>query len=253
MPVVMVSSLTVKGADTTLRALELGAVDFVTKPSLDVERGIQELARELVAKVKAAAHARIRPSRAAAQAAPAMPLSRPLAPFSSASAGSTIIAIGSSTGGTEALRDVLAPLPANSPGIVVVQHMPEHFTKQFAARLDHYCEMRVKEAENGDAIVPGQILIAPGSVFHMEVARATGNRHFAELMTYLGTMIIPRTRLKTAASAPEGRLPYLERVHHEHENILEAIRRQEPEAARAAMRTHLSNSRERLRRAQPEA
>ena len=89
--------------------------------------------------------------------------------------------------------------------------------------------------------------------FHMEVARATGNRHFAELMTYLGTMIIPRTRLKTAASAPEGRLPYLERVHHEHENILEAIRRQEPEAARAAMRTHLSNSRERLRRAQPEA
>jgi DNA-binding FadR family transcriptional regulator len=89
--------------------------------------------------------------------------------------------------------------------------------------------------------------------FHVEVARATGNRHFAELMTYLGTMIIPRTRLKTAASAPEGRLPYLERVHHEHENILDAIRRQDPEAARAAMRTHLSNSRERLRRAQPEA
>ncbi len=86
--------------------------------------------------------------------------------------------------------------------------------------------------------------------FHMEVARATGNRHFTDLMTYLGTMIIPRTRLKTAASAPEGRLPYLERVHQEHENILEAIRRQEPEAARAAMRTHLSNSRERLRRAQ---
>ena len=86
--------------------------------------------------------------------------------------------------------------------------------------------------------------------FHMEVARATGNRHFADLMTYLGTMIIPRTRLKTAASAPEGRLNYLERVYHEHENILDAIRRQDPEAARAAMRTHLSNSRERLRRAQ---
>ena len=87
--------------------------------------------------------------------------------------------------------------------------------------------------------------------FHVEVARATGNRHFADLMTYLGTMIIPRTRLKTAASAPEGRLPYLERVHHEHESILDAIRRHDPEAARAAMRTHLSNSRERLRRAQP--
>jgi GntR family transcriptional repressor for pyruvate dehydrogenase complex len=88
--------------------------------------------------------------------------------------------------------------------------------------------------------------------FHVEVARATGNRHFAELMTYLGTMIIPRTRLNTAARAPEGRLAYLERVHREHEDILDAIRRQEPEAARAAMRTHLSNSRERLRRAQPE-
>lgn len=88
--------------------------------------------------------------------------------------------------------------------------------------------------------------------FHVEVARATGNRHFAELMIYLGTMIIPRTRLNTAARAPEGRLAYLERVHREHEDILDAIRRQEPEAARAAMRTHLSNSRERLRRAQPE-
>lgn len=87
--------------------------------------------------------------------------------------------------------------------------------------------------------------------FHMEVARATGNRHFAELMTYLGTMIIPRTRLNTADRAPEGRLAYLERVHLEHENIFDAIRRQDAEAARAAMRTHLSNSRERLRRSQP--
>jgi len=86
--------------------------------------------------------------------------------------------------------------------------------------------------------------------FHMEVARATGNRHFADLMTYLGTMIIPRTRINTASSAPEGRLAYLQRVHHEHETIYQAIRRQDAEAARAAMRTHLSNSRERLRRAQ---
>lgn len=86
--------------------------------------------------------------------------------------------------------------------------------------------------------------------FHMEVARATGNRHFADLMTYLGTMIIPRTRLKTAADAPEGRMAYLERVHHEHESIYRAIRERDAEAARAAMRTHLANSRERLRRAQ---
>lgn len=86
--------------------------------------------------------------------------------------------------------------------------------------------------------------------FHMEVARATGNRHFADLMTYLGTMIIPRTRLKTAGDAPEGRLAYLQRVHHEHESIFRAVRDRDAEAARAAMRTHLANSRERLRRAQ---
>ncbi len=87
--------------------------------------------------------------------------------------------------------------------------------------------------------------------FHMEVARATGNRHFADLMTYLGTMIIPRTRVNTADAAPEGRLAYLQRVHSEHENIYLAIRAQDADAARAAMRTHLSNSRERLRRSQP--
>ena len=86
--------------------------------------------------------------------------------------------------------------------------------------------------------------------FHMEVARATGNRHFADLMTYLGTMIIPRARVNTPNSAPEGRLSYLQKVHGEHESIFNAIRSQDSDAARAAMRTHLSNSRERLRRAQ---
>ncbi|TAM41639.1 MAG: FadR family transcriptional regulator, partial [Burkholderiaceae bacterium] len=86
--------------------------------------------------------------------------------------------------------------------------------------------------------------------FHMEVARATGNRHFADLMTYLGTMIIPRTRVNTPRQAPEGRRNYLLRVHGEHENIYNAIRNQDTEGARAAMRTHLSNSRERLRKTQ---
>jgi DNA-binding FadR family transcriptional regulator len=85
--------------------------------------------------------------------------------------------------------------------------------------------------------------------FHLEVARATGNRHFADLMVYLGAMIIPRTRINTAHAAPEGRLAYLERVHSEHQSILDAIRHRDAEAARAAMRMHLSNSRERLRRA----
>ncbi|WP_431097013.1 FadR/GntR family transcriptional regulator [Polaromonas aquatica] len=89
--------------------------------------------------------------------------------------------------------------------------------------------------------------VPPDFQFHMEVARSTGNRHFADLMTYLGTMIIPRTRVNTAHSAPEGRLNYLQRVNSEHESIYNAIRNQDPEAARAAMRTHLSNSRERLR------
>ncbi len=92
--------------------------------------------------------------------------------------------------------------------------------------------------------------VPPDFQFHMEVARATGNRHFADLMTYLGTMIIPRTRVNTALSAPEGRLNYLERVHGEHESIYLAVRNQDAEGARAAMRTHLSNSRERLRRGQ---
>ncbi len=95
--------------------------------------------------------------------------------------------------------------------------------------------------------------VPPDFQFHMEVARATGNRHFADLMTYLGAMIIPRTRVNTPQSAPEGRLNYLQRVHSEHETIFAAIRNRDGDAARAAMRTHLSNSRERLRRAQPAA
>ncbi|MBT9477029.1 FadR/GntR family transcriptional regulator [Polaromonas sp.] len=99
-----------------------------------------------------------------------------------------------------------------------------------------------------DSISRDSDAVPPDFQFHMEVARATGNRHFADLMTYLGTMIIPRTRVNTAHSAPEGRLNYLQRVNSEHESIFIAIRDQDAEAARAAMRTHLSNSRERLRR-----
>lgn len=101
-----------------------------------------------------------------------------------------------------------------------------------------------------DAIQQDSDAVPHDFEFHMEVARATGNRHFADLMTYLGTMIIPRTRVNTPSSAPEGRLPYLTRVHGEHESIFVAIRNQDAESARAAMRTHLTNSRERLRKAQ---
>ena len=165
MPVIMISSLTSKGADTTLRALSLGAIDYVSKPKLDVSNGTIEQAQEIVAKVKAAARARVR------QASVATSLSAP-------SAGNTyrfsathkVVAIGASTGGTEALKELLSPLPADFPGIVIVQHMPEAFTHQFAARLDSLCKIRVKEAQDGDRILPGHALLAPGG-HHMAVVR----------------------------------------------------------------------------------
>ncbi len=173
MPVVMISSLTERSCETTLRALELGAVDFVTKPKIDVRAGTVDLAGEIVAKVKSAATARLRPRsrpsivRTVGDVAPSAP-----AP-SGALIRSTdkVIAIGASTGGTEALREVLTRVPADCPGIVIVQHMPEKFTKWFAERLDGLCKIRVREAANGDRIIPGQALIAPGN-FHMAVERS---------------------------------------------------------------------------------
>lgn len=115
---------------------------------------------------------------------------------------------------------------------------------------DNLAAMRSALAAFQAAIQAASDAVPSDFQFHVEVARATGNRYFAELMSYLGTMIIPRTRLRTAGDAPEGRLAYLQRVHQEHERIYHAIEARDPEAARAAMRTHLSNSRERLRRAQ---
>lgn len=166
-PVLMVSSLTEKGCATTLRALELGAVDFVTKPKLDVVAGVGHLGDEILAKVRAAARVRVR-RRESSAAAPVRVL-----PNTQALINSThkVIAIGASTGGTEALREVLQVLPADSPGIVVVQHMPESFTRSFAERLDSLCQIRVKEAEDGDRILPGHALIARGNR-HMEVRRS---------------------------------------------------------------------------------
>jgi two-component system chemotaxis response regulator CheB len=156
MPVIMISSLTDKGADTTLRALSLGAIDFVSKPKLDVTNGTIELAEEILAKVKMAARVKVRQLSAAAQPTA---VSERKYQFS---ATHKIVAIGASTGGTEALKDLLSPLPADFPGIVIVQHMPETFTRQFAARLDSLCKVRVKEAQDGDRILPGHALLAPG-------------------------------------------------------------------------------------------
>jgi two-component system chemotaxis response regulator CheB len=164
MPVVMISSLTDKGADTTLRALSLGAVDYVSKPKLDVSNGTIEHAEEIVAKVKAAARVRVR------NAGTSTPVPAPLTGKYHFSATHKIVAIGASTGGTEALKDLLSPLPADFPGIVIVQHMPEAFTRQFAERLDSLCKIRVKEARDGDHILPGHALLAPGG-HHMAVVR----------------------------------------------------------------------------------
>ncbi len=168
MPVLMVSSLTERGCETTLRALELGAVDVVAKPKLDIERQTHEMARELVEKVKAAAMSRVRRGGSRITAAPAAVEGgpRPLA-----GATHKVIAVGASTGGTEALREFLGALPADAPGLVIVQHMPANFTHAFANRLDQACRIRVAEARDGDRVLPGHALLAPGD-FHMVVERS---------------------------------------------------------------------------------
>jgi two-component system chemotaxis response regulator CheB len=168
MPVVMISSLTDKGADTTLRALSLGAIDYVSKPKLDVSNGTIGLAEEIIAKVKCAAHAKVRGPSAPEPGGP----STPAKPYHF-SATHKVVAIGSSTGGTEALKEVLSRLPADFPGIVIVQHMPEAYTKSFAERLDSLCKIKVREAKDGDRILPGHALLAPGGHQMAVVRRGT--------------------------------------------------------------------------------
>ena len=160
-PVVMVSSMTARGCATTLRALELGAVDFVAKPKLDVVRGLELLADELADKLRAAARARVGARRVVT----------PRLQAGLIESTYKVVAIGASTGGTEALREVLSALPPDAPGIVVVQHMPPLFTRSFAERLDGLSQIRVKEAEDGDRILPGHALIAPGGK-HLKVQRS---------------------------------------------------------------------------------
>jgi two-component system chemotaxis response regulator CheB len=171
MPVVMVSTMTQEGAETTLRALELGAVDFVAKPKLDVKRGIEAGAADLIEKVRLAAKARVRKAAAPqAQASVAKPVS-----LLGARAGTEkLIIIGASTGGTEAIKEVLMPMPPDAPGILITQHMPPGFTKSFAQRLDNLCKIRVKEAEDGERVLPGHAYIAPGD-FHLLVKKSGAN------------------------------------------------------------------------------
>lgn len=168
MPVVMVSSLTQRGAEITLQALELGAVDFVTKPTLDVERGLDIKREELVGKVKAAAQARIKPlGQPQSTAAPA-PIPARSAPLRGTD---SIIAIGSSTGGVDALRQIICSLPPDTPAVLIAQHMPAGFTARFAERLDGLAQVRVRQAEDNQRALPGHVYIAPGDK-HLRLARS---------------------------------------------------------------------------------
>lgn len=170
MPVVMVSSTTEAGCKTTLRALELGAIDFVSKPKIDLQHGLEGLGAELVQKVKVAARARPR-KRVPAKPSNEETMSHSHVAVTGSRSTDVVLAIGASTGGTEALRRILEALPADAPGVVIVQHMPENFTRHFAKRLDQLCAIHVREAANGDRIVAGQALIAPGGTQHMKVVR----------------------------------------------------------------------------------
>ncbi len=172
MPVVMISTLTERGAEVTMKALELGAVDFVAKPRVGLANGLSELAAQIVDKIRVAAVAQVRraPVRSVASAvhpgageaptgaAPQPPTSPLLGRLST----EKIICIGASTGGTEAIREVLVHMPADSPAIVITQHMPPGFTTSFAARLDGLCRITVREAVQGERILPGHAYIAPG-------------------------------------------------------------------------------------------
>jgi len=167
MPVVMISSYTARGSEVTLQALELGAVDFVAKPSAENAALLQEYASEICDKIRAAKGARLRrlstPVAAQVEPPPAGVPSRVLT--------DKLVAIGASTGGTEAIKEVLSRFPAQMPGIVMVQHMPESFTPSFAKRLDTLSALRVIEAQGGERIQPGHAYLAPGHS-HMTVKRS---------------------------------------------------------------------------------
>lgn len=173
LPVVVVSSLAPKNSETALRALALGAVDVIAKPGSSLAAG--DIAEELVRAVRAASHARV-VKRTASDDAPVVPGRSAMA---SLNATNKIIALGASTGGTQALEQVLRRFPVDAPGTVIVQHMPEHFTLSFANRLNTVCAMRVQEAKDGDYVVPGLALVAPGGK-HL-VLQASGARWVARV------------------------------------------------------------------------
>lgn len=189
-PVVICSTLTEKGAKTTLEALAAGAVAIVTKPKLGLKQFLADAAQELISTVRAAAQANVRRTVARAAAAPLVPTVKhtadvilpPQAQGARAMSATTerVVIIGTSTGGTQALEAVLTELPRVSPGIVIVQHMPEKFTAAFAARLDTLCRITVKEAATGDRVMPGVALIAPGGKHTL--LRRSGAQYHVEVV-----------------------------------------------------------------------
>ena len=177
LPVIIVSSLTEAGGALAMEAMDIGAVEVICKPNEAYSVG--DMSVQLAEKIRAAArvniHARqqhVAPSERVAAKPPTLALAKTT---------NKIIAIGSSTGGTEALKAVLPLLPPNSPGVLVVQHMPAHFTTKFAERLNELCQIQVKEAEDGDSVLPGTCLLAPGN-FHM-VMRRSGARYYVNVKT----------------------------------------------------------------------
>lgn len=172
LPVVVCSSLTPQNSETALRALSLGAVEVIAKPGSSLAAG--DVADELVRAVRAASHARV-----VRRAEPSEPPVQARAAIATLNATNKLIALGASTGGTQALEQVLRRFPVDAPGTVIVQHMPEHFTASFAKRLDSVCAMRVQEAKDGDYVVPGLALVAPGGK-HLLV-QANGARWVARV------------------------------------------------------------------------
>ena len=174
LPVIIVSSLAPKGSRAAIKALEIGAVEVMCKPGGPYS--VEEMKADLVQKIRAAAKVKF----IKGETSPSKPIKAPLASFlSDIATTNKVIAIGSSTGGTEALRYILPQFPPNSPGIVVVQHMPPGFTKTFADSLNEIAKVRVKEAKEGDSVIPGIALLAPGN-FHMLLKRS-GAKYFVEI------------------------------------------------------------------------
>jgi two-component system chemotaxis response regulator CheB len=167
-PVIVLSSLTAQGTETAIQAMEAGAVEVLCKPSSAYS--VDDLGTMLIAKVKMAARANVRAT---------MPSKQSCAPLAMAATTDKVLAIGASTGGVQALTEVLVRFPSNAPGTVIVQHMPAKFTTSFAERLDEMCVVEIREAADGDSVVPGRVLIAPGG-FHTTLRRS-GARYYVEV------------------------------------------------------------------------